>query len=224
MALNKIHSHESKEHQEAPAEFVLLILKPAVVNNPIVRAEILSELSEVGKITHSFINHKTTREDVKTHYDDIIHKYYGPPIVKFLSSKEVDILIFEEKKNTILQGQQSFPEKLRSQLLGPSDPRDASEGHIRRKAVQYNLPFIHEVNIPKEEQIDNNTRALDNLVHCSDSLDNALREIKVWFKDYPEIISKYEYQREQIQIYRLKNHMENIKTEVKNKVHEKLLT
>lgn len=57
-------------------------------------------------------------------------------------------------------------------IIGGTEPRKADPGSIRGK-----------YGIDSYEKADSEKRAVKNLVHASDSKENAEREIKVWFTD-----------------------------------------
>ena len=61
----------------------------------------------------------------------------------------------------------------RSGFVGATEPSKADKGTIR-------ADFASEESYEKANSVG---RALRNLIHASDSIENAEREISVWFKD-----------------------------------------
>lgn len=181
---------EQKENNEVAREFVLIILKPLASSNPSLRASILSDLLKVGRIGSIKSEYKPEKIEVRQHYSDSLDKPYGPPIVHYISNKMIDVLILE---NSSFHNKPSdFIQLMRSEIIGPSDPRKAEKDHIRYKAISHDLNFIQHTDVPEEDRIENGTQLVDNLIHCSDSIDNAMREVKIWFKDDKEVLEKYE--------------------------------
>lgn len=177
------------EKMENPPSFALLILKPLATESDKLRAEILGRLINEGKIAHMVDNYTATKYKVSAHYQDSSGKSFIPPLVEYMSNKAVTVIVLEGQESE----QGKFIDKLRSDVIGPSDPKKAQEHHIRSLAIKYDLPYRQQVEVPKEEFIPgpDDSIAMDNLIHCSDSQESALREICIWFNDVPEVNQKY---------------------------------
>lgn len=100
---------------------------------------------------------KPTTNTIKQHYADLNNKPFFPAIDVYMSNQPTIALILE-KENAIQDWRQ---------LMGATHPKNADPSSIRG---QYG----------NKEQ---NGDTLKNLVHGSDSPENADREIKLWFPE-----------------------------------------
>lgn len=182
-------------------EFVLILIKPLGMQSKI-RGLIDDELFKYGDVIYRR-SVATTKEIVAEHYlqsqydkDGKPIPYY-PTIVNYMSNKITDVFILDEKESRG-KDDRSFIKKLREDVIGNTRPDKAKEGTIRKLAVEHDLPFMQYPQMSHDEIIEGINYCTDNLIHCSDSPDSALREIKIWFKDQPEVIEKYEKLYEQI--------------------------
>lgn len=101
------------------------------------------------------------------HYQEIIDKLNMPDfpnrIRKYFVGKTVRIFEMESKENNVVA-------KVR-ELIGATDPTKAGPDTIRGKYSDDSM------DIAKQEQ-----RLVHNLIHASDSDENAQKEIDLWFK------------------------------------------
>ncbi|MDD5469401.1 MAG: nucleoside-diphosphate kinase [Candidatus Peribacteraceae bacterium] len=136
-------------------EHTLLILKPDAVEQDIclhVLHRIVHAI-ENGRIRASRIL-RLSPEILRQHYAHIVEEPFYPRIEKFMLSSEVWVTLLEGKRGSI--------EKIR-ELIGATDPRKAAPGTIRAEFGK----VVGE--------------AIFNVVHASDSEENAEREIRLFF-------------------------------------------
>jgi len=117
------------------------------------------------KEIHDKIGHKLPFKD---------HMDYGRTIQQWNANVLIDgpVIAF------ILEGPHAV--ELTRKLIGPTEPRQAPPGTIRGDFMT----------IESYAVADKKQRALKTLVHASDSVENAQREIALWF-DAEEIHSNY---------------------------------
>ncbi len=125
---------------------------------------ILNELDQYGKRIITVRVNKVPREVIETHYS--VHR--GKPFFGYMTEsfvgKPVVIAVYEGED--IIQ---RFIE-----LIGPTDPRKASKGTIRGKYSNDSLEIAFSENRPVE-----------NVIHRSDNITEAMREISVWERYFP---------------------------------------
>lgn len=182
------------ETEVVPRDFTVILMKPMAVENGLV-GEIMDRLVNEGgcSITAYKLGSVAEKCDVAEHYAESQYKNgeptpYYPGLVNYMSEKVIDIFILEDLGQS--SDGRSLHDRLRQDLIGPSNPEDAADHHIRAMARDYE--YRKEVDIPPEEAVPGSGSCIDNLIHCSDSIDSAMREVGVWFKDQPEVISKCE--------------------------------
>lgn len=105
------------------------------------------------------------KENKKMEYKD--HIDLGKTIQSWLTTflKEGPIVAL------VIEGPHSI--ELVRKMVGATEPRQAIPGTIRGDYAS----------IESYSLADNKKRVLRNLIHASDTLENANKEIKVWFKD-----------------------------------------
>lgn len=186
---------EKEVTRENIKEFLLIIIKP-LGNNEKIRGVIDDMLYRYGKVKSSR-RLVSTKQQMSEHYLESQYDSDGKPqahyptIVSYMSNKMVDVMILESIQEP--DKARSFSDRLRKDIIGNTKPLQANVGTIRRLAVEHDLPFIQSPELTEEEIIQGaNRTCTDNLIHCSDSLKSALREISIWFKDQPETVKHYE--------------------------------
>lgn len=177
-------------------EFALIMLKPFGMHKK-TNGKIKDILFRQGNVLYNQ-DVTTSEEKMAEHYlpsqfdkNGNPNSYY-PVIVRYMSEKEVEIFIIEDCKDTKSKDTKSFAARLKEDIIGNTKPDRAKEGTIRRIALEDNFPYIQFPEIDSNKIIDGVNYCTDNLIHCSDSLESSLREIKIWYKDQPEVIKKYE--------------------------------
>ena len=99
-----------------------------------------------------------SKELLKKHYKDLVDKPFFPALLEYMTSQPITALILE-KENAIDDWRK---------LMGATNPDDAQPGTIRGDYGQ------------KRQTGD----TLKNLIHGSDSIENAEREINLWFPEF----------------------------------------
>lgn len=183
-------------------EKTLVILKPDAIQRSLI-GEIISRIEKTGlkMISSKFLI--ATRDQALAHYnkDDewfdkigerIIEKMqknnipvekqareYGKDMleatIRFITAGPVLAMVFQGNKAVGIV----------KKIVGGTEPLTSDVGTIRS---DYTIDSYELANL--------NDRCVRNLVHCSDEIDEAEREIKVWFKD--EELIKYTHLNEKI--------------------------
>ncbi len=189
------HPHPSKER-------TFVILKPDAVQRSLV-GEIIKRFERVGlKITHLSFT-MLDQERVNTHYGKQDEWYlrkgqgiiddrtaHGLPVEKDALEYGKDIIRVVEKYMIsgpvvvmVLQGNQAVA--VVKKLVGGTEPATSDVGTIRGDYTldSYSVSALDD-------------RGIRNLVHCSDSPEEAEREITLWLK--PEDLLNYRIVQEQI--------------------------
>jgi nucleoside diphosphate kinase len=151
--------------------FAFMMIKPLGTKEP-VKSEVLGMVRQIADIT---VRKRVVvaKADIEDHYRDIRGTPHFSPITRYLTGKRVEILIAEGDGNP-----DRFIAQMR-QLVGNSDPAKCHRGQIRHLAIEHNLRYI----IPMRVVNGSNNYCRDNLIHCSDSPSNAVREVGIWFDD-----------------------------------------
>ena len=138
-------------------EKTLALFKPDVAEQNL-ELELLNAIYEDG---FSIIEHKQcspSKELLETHYQNIKDKVFFPAVLEYMTSGPITALVLE-KENAISDWRE---------LMGATNPDNAKQGTIRGDYGQ-------------KHQTGN---TLKNLVHGSDSIENAEREISLWFPKF----------------------------------------
>jgi nucleoside-diphosphate kinase len=148
------------------ASRTFIMLKPDAIEKNL-ENEILIFFKEYG-IEVVRWNTVTVDEDlIMKHYQEVIDKLNLPDfpsrIRNYFIGKTVRIFELESKDNNVVT-------KVR-ELIGATDPSKAGPDTIRGKYSNDNM------DLAKQEQ-----RLVHNLIHASDSDENAHKEIELWFK------------------------------------------
>ncbi|MBV1709323.1 MAG: nucleoside-diphosphate kinase [Erysipelothrix sp.] len=148
------------------ASRTFIMLKPDAIERNL-ENEILVFFKEYG-IEVVRWNTVTVDEDlIMKHYQEVIDKLNLPDfpnrIRNYFIGKTVRIFELESKENNVVA-------KVR-ELIGATDPSKAGPNTIRGKYSNDNM------DLAKQEQ-----RLVHNLIHASDSDENAQKEIELWFK------------------------------------------
>lgn len=183
-------------------ERTLIILKPDAVQRSLI-GEIMKRIERTGLKFVAFKFGLATPDQLISHYnkeekwflekgtrilnDRTTHNLpiekdalgYGKEIidsiVKFMTAGPVLMMVVEGNESVAVV----------KKLVGATEPKTSDVGTIRG---DYTVDSYDHSSVQ--------SRAVRNLVHCSESPEEALREIAVWFK--PEEILKYRIVQEQI--------------------------
>ncbi|MFL4475815.1 nucleoside-diphosphate kinase [Paeniglutamicibacter sp. MACA_103] len=134
-------------------ERTLILIKPDGVKRQLT-GQILARIEAKGYVIAELKQVSATRELLEAHYEEHVGKPFYEPLVEFMLSGPLVALIAE--------GQNVIP-GFRS-LAGTTDPTTAAPGTIRGDLGR-----------------DWGLKVQQNLVHGSDSVESAAREIGIWF-------------------------------------------
>jgi nucleoside-diphosphate kinase len=134
-------------------ERTLVLVKPDGVRRGLV-GEVIRRIEAKGYTLARVELRTATRELLAEHYAEHEGKPFYEPLVEFMSSGPVVAMVVEG---------QHVVESFRS-LAGATDPTKAAPGTIRGDLGR-----------------DWGTPAQQNIVHGSDAVESAEREIKIWF-------------------------------------------
>jgi nucleoside-diphosphate kinase len=155
-------------------EQTLVLLKPDCVARGLV-GEILSRFEKVGLKIVGLKLVLANQSYVREHYISHIDKPFYPKLEQFLTQSPIVAIV--------LQGYQAIA--VVRKMVGSTDPFSAQPGTIR-------ADYAH---MSKERSQHKNTSIM-NLIHASDSVDAANREIGVWFSKN-ELVENYKTVHEQ---------------------------
>ncbi len=134
-------------------ERTLVIVKPDGVARGLV-GEVIRRVEAKGYRIVALELRAATRELLAEHYAEHVGKVFYEPLVQFMLSGPVVVFIAEGQR--VIEGFRS--------LAGATEPTAALPGTIRGDLGRdWGLPVVQ------------------NLVHGSDSVESAEREIKLWF-------------------------------------------
>lgn len=134
-------------------ERTLVLVKPDGVKRQLT-GSILARVEAKGYRLAELKQVAATREVLEAHYEEHAGKPFYEPLVEFMLSGPVVAAIFEGER--VIEGFRS--------LAGTTDPTTAAPGTIRGDFGR-----------------DWGQKVQQNLVHGSDSVESAEREIGIWF-------------------------------------------
>ena len=138
-----------------PPERTLILVKPDGVARGLV-GEVIRRIEAKGYRIVALDMRVPAVEFLAEHYAEHVGKPFYEPLVDFMSSGPVIALVAEGHR--VVEGFRY--------LAGPTDPTAAAPGTIRGDLGR-----------------DWGLRVTQNIVHGSDSVESANREIKLWFPD-----------------------------------------
>ncbi len=137
-------------------ERTLVIVKPDGVARGLV-GEVIRRVEAKGYRIVALELRSATRELLAEHYAEHVGKVFYEPLVQFMLSGPVVAFVAEGQR--VIEGFRS--------LAGATEPTAAQPGTIRGDLGRdWGLPVVQ------------------NLVHGSDSVESAEREIKLWFPGF----------------------------------------
>jgi nucleoside-diphosphate kinase len=138
---------------ETTPERTLIVIKPDGVARGL-SGEVIRRVEAKGYRVIAVDMRVPTRDLLAEHYAEHVGKPFYEPLVEFMSSGPVIALVAEGQR--VVEGFRS--------LAGATEPTAAAPGTIRGDLGRdWGLPVVQ------------------NIVHGSDSIDSAEREIKLWF-------------------------------------------
>lgn len=137
-------------------ERTLVLIKPDGVKRGLI-GEVISRIETKGYSIIALRMLQADRPILEQHYAEHAGKVFYEPLVEFMSSGPIVALIAEG--NRVIEGFRS--------LAGATDPTAAAPGTIRGDLAR-----------------DQGTKVVQNIVHGSDSVESAAREIEIFFKGF----------------------------------------
>ncbi len=135
-------------------ERTLILVKPDGVRRGLV-GEVISRIETKGYVITSLRMLNADRSILEKHYEEHNGKPFFEPLLEFMSSGPIVAMIAEGER--VIEGFRT--------MAGVTDPTAAAPGSIRGDLAR-----------------DQGTKVVQNIVHGSDSVESAEREIKIFFK------------------------------------------
>lgn len=132
---------------------ILILIKPDAVKRGLT-GEVLARIERKGYKLENIAWHNATPEQLAAHYVEHVEKPFYPLIVEYMTSGPIVAAIYSGSK--VIEGVRS--------LAGATDPTTAAPGTIRG---DYGRDWAN--------------GNVENILHASDSLESAEREIAIWF-------------------------------------------
>ena len=140
-------------------ERTLVVLKPDAVQRQLV-GEIITRFERAGLKIVGMKMVWIDKNFAKKHYEVHLDK----PFYKFLESMITEGPVIA----MVLEGIHAV--EIVRKICGPTEPRKAPPGTIRGDYAMHSYEYA-----------DNRKSAVKNLIHASDSVENAKKEILLWF-------------------------------------------
>jgi nucleoside-diphosphate kinase len=134
-------------------ERTLILVKPDGVRRGLV-GEVISRIETKGYVITSMRMLNADRLILEKHYEEHNGKPFFEPLLEFMSSGPIVAMIAEGER--VIEGFRT--------MAGVTDPTVAAPGSIRGDLAR-----------------DQGTKVVQNIVHGSDSVESAEREIKIFF-------------------------------------------
>jgi nucleoside-diphosphate kinase len=135
------------------SEKTLILVKPDGVARGLV-GEVISRIESKGYAIDALRMLQADRAILEKHYAEHIGKPFYEPLVEFMMSGPIVAIV--ASGNRVIEGFRS--------LAGVTDPTVAAPGTIRGDLAR-----------------DQGTKVVQNIVHGSDSVESATREIEIFF-------------------------------------------
>ena len=135
----------------------LALFKPDVIDRDL-SLKLIELIYKHGFVILAIETVRPSKELLSEHYKELVDKSFFPALLDYMTSQPITALILE-KENAIADWRK---------LMGATNPDNAKPGTIRGDYGQ-------------KHQSGN---TLKNLVHGSDSIENAEREISLWFPKF----------------------------------------
>lgn len=135
----------------------LALFKPDVIEQNL-SLKLIELIYQHGFVILAMETVRPSKELLSKHYNELVDKPFFPALLKYMTSQPITALILE-KENAVDDWRK---------LMGATNPDNAKPGTIRGDYGQ-------------KRQTGN---TLKNLVHGSDSIENAEREINLWFPEF----------------------------------------
>lgn len=145
--------------------FTFIMLKPDTLQRNLV-SYVIAMLTSQGIVIEAQQEVTVSRKVILAHYQEVIDKLNLPHF------QQAILDVFEGQKVIIIKAStlQRDPVTLVRTLIGPTDPAKADKSTIRGFYADDTLA----ASIAEK-------RMLRNLIHASDSTENAIKEASLWF-------------------------------------------
>ena len=140
--------------------YTLILLKPDTVDKGF-SGKVITRFEEAGFRIRGCKMIRLSPELLREHYAHIAEKPFYPEVETFMKSVPVIALVLEAPHAI----------ELIRKMIGHTEPRQALPGTIRGDFASTESYSIS----------DSKSRSIRNLIHASDSVENASREISLWF-------------------------------------------
>jgi nucleoside-diphosphate kinase len=154
-------------------ERTLVLLKPDAVQRSLV-GTIITKLENAGLKISGMKMVWIDREFSKKHYSDHVNKPFYKGLEDFIVEGPIIAMVVEGIHSV----------EIVRKLVGSTEPRKAVPGTIRGDFAHHSYEFADKKGI-----------SIKNLIHASDSSENAKKEVSLWFK--PEELHSYKTVHEQ---------------------------
>jgi len=144
-----------------PVDQTLILLKPDTVQHNLI-GDVLARFETNGFEIDRIRTVEPSTELLHQHYDEHVDEDYFPGLLEYMQEDRV-IACIMTRDNAVT--------KARS-LIGDTEPASADEGTIRG-----------DLGDDSYDRADAEDRGLRNLVHASENVEAAEREIALWFPD-----------------------------------------
>lgn len=134
-------------------EQTLVLVKPDGVRRNLI-GEVLARIERKGYVVTGLKLVEAERALLEKHYEEHVGKPFYEPLVEFMMSGPVVVVRLEG--NGVIEGFRS--------LAGATNPTSAAPGTIRGDLGR-----------------DWGAKVMENIVHGSDSVESAQRELAIWF-------------------------------------------
>ncbi len=136
-------------------EETLILIKP---DGFALREQILNMMDDLGIVTYNQRYQTTPMQLLEKHYEEHRAKPIFPWLMNYFIGKPLEVFVYSGKH--IVRSMR--------ELVGHSNPQEATLGTIRALSSD------------SIQDADREQRPIKNLVHCSEDLDSAIREVGIW--------------------------------------------
>lgn len=155
---------------------LLILYKPCTVNNKEIENELLKILKSSGEIIATRTFDPSPKDRIEELYAEHKGKFFYPITVDLMTSTKLVANVLAPKSKVDDAG--AWIKHVREEVIGATDPEKAAAGTFRN--------FVYKKTGESMEKSNKENRALDNGVHCSDSVESGKREVGIFFNDYKQ--------------------------------------
>jgi nucleoside-diphosphate kinase len=152
------------ERENYMKSYAFIILKPDALERELV-IPIILRFQEAGFMIERLGYRNVTESLITKHYQEVIERFgeafKEAVLSSYVSKGMIPVLLSQESEAAIFNSRV---------LTGATDPSKAGKGTIRG---DYGNDTLEAANLEN--------RSCNNLLHCSDSEESLLEEVKLWF-------------------------------------------